>query len=57
MSGIDLSLSFVPGRGNIEHNLRIKNGNPRTWGIRDRREWNTVLVNRRLLNITKEKRR
>lgn len=54
MVGIDLSLSFVPGRGNIEHNLRIKNGNPRTWGIRDRREWNTVLVNRDVRDVLRE---
>lgn len=54
MGGIDLSLSFVPGRGNIEHNLRIKNGNPRTWGIRDRREWNTVLVNRDVSDVLRE---
>lgn len=54
MSGIDLSLSFVPGRGNIEHNLRIKNGNPRTWGIRERKEWNEVLVNRDVRDVLRE---
>lgn len=54
MSGIDLSLSFVPGRGNIEHNLRIKNGNARTWGIRERKEWNEVLVNRDVRDVLRE---
>ena len=54
MGGIDLSLSFVPGRGNIEHNLRIKNGNPRTWGIRERKEWNEVLVNRDVRDVLRE---
>lgn len=54
MGGIDLSLSFVPGRGNIEHNLRIKNGNPRTWGIRERKEWNEVLVNRDVRDVLRK---
>ena len=54
MSGIDLSLSFVPGRGNIEHNLRIKNGNPRTWGIRDRKDWNEVLMNRDVRDVLRQ---
>jgi len=54
MSVIDLSLSFVPGRGNIEHNLRIKNGNPRTWGIRDRKDWNEVLVNRDVRDVLRQ---
>ncbi len=54
MGIIDLSLSFVPGRGNIEHNLRIKNGNPRTWGIRDRKSWNTVLVKQNVRDVLRE---
>lgn len=40
------TLSFVHGRGNLDHNARRKNGNPRTWGIRNRRIWNETLLER-----------
>ena len=41
-----VTLSFAHGRGNLDHNARRKNGNPRTWGIRERQVWNETIIER-----------
>lgn len=48
---IDATLSFASGRGSIEHNKRQKNGNPRTYGIRERRDWNVTWNERDVYSV------
>ena len=50
-----LTLSFASGRGDIKHNKRQKNGNPRTWGMRDRRDWNVTWHERDLDAVIRSK--
>ena len=42
----DMTLSFAHGKGDLDHNARRKNGNPRTWGIRNRKPWNETIIER-----------
>lgn len=40
----DMTLSFAHGNGDLDHNARRKNGNPRTCGIRNRKAWNENII-------------
>ena len=40
----DLTLSFAHGKGDLDHNARRKNGNVRTYALRERRIWNETLI-------------
>lgn len=40
----DMTLSFAHGKGDMDHNARRKNGNPRTWGQRKFKAWNDIIM-------------
>lgn len=40
----DVTLSFAHGAGDLDHNARRKNGNVRTYAMRERRVWNETLI-------------
>lgn len=44
MMKTDVTLSFAHGGGDLDHNARRKNGNVRTYAMRERRVWNETLT-------------
>lgn len=44
MMKTDVTLSFAHGAGDLDHNARRKNGNVRTYAMRERRVWNETLI-------------
>lgn len=50
----DMTLSFAHGKGDMDHNARRKNSNPRTYGIRNRKPWNETIIERNVDEVLEQ---